>query len=136
EAPSFRHFGRLDLTLRTNYEMLRTGHMPESKTLLAQILNRAYTPEDAEKDFVREQHVDGSRMPADYEEHIAKYLGPTGMVVHTLENGWLITGCVLKKPGSVSELSTGTEAEEVEQPETDKPEEEVASDNKETTNRR
>ncbi|MGI9516812.1 MAG: hypothetical protein ACR2NP_07205, partial [Pirellulaceae bacterium] len=32
EAPSFRHFGRLDLTLRTNYEMLRTGHMPESKT--------------------------------------------------------------------------------------------------------
>ena len=35
EAPSFRHFGRLDLTLQTNYEMLRTGRMPQSKTLLA-----------------------------------------------------------------------------------------------------
>ncbi len=135
-APSFRHFGRLDLTLRTNYEMMRLGRMPQSKTLLAEILNRAYTPEDADNDFVRDQHIAGDKMPADYDEHVAKYLGPTGMVVHSLDDGWLITGCVLKKPGTVSELSTGTEAEQVEEEKADQPEEEVASDNETTTNRR
>ena len=28
---------------------------------------------------------------------VAKYFGPTGTVVQTLDDGWLITGCILKK---------------------------------------
>ncbi len=98
--PNFRHFGRMDLELRTNYEMMRTGRMAQSKTLLAQLLNRSMKDEDAAEDAVREQKFDGSKMPEDFEGKVARYLGPTGLVLHNLEEGWLITGCVLEKSGS------------------------------------
>ena len=65
-APSLRQFGRMDKTLQTNYEMLRTNRMPQSKTLLGQMVNRAYTSEDTAEDFVRVQEVDGSKMPENY----------------------------------------------------------------------
>ena len=110
EAPSFRHFGRLDRTLQTNYEMMRTGRMAQSKTVFAQLLNRAYSKDDAPEDFVREQKVDGSKMPEDYKGQVAKYFGPTGMVVHTQDDGWLITGIVLKK--EVDEMSTKSKSTE------------------------
>jgi hypothetical protein len=110
-APSFRHFGRLDKALQTNYEMMRSGRMPQSKTILAQLLNRAYTAEDAPEDFVREQQVDGSRMPEDYEGQVAPYLGPAGLVVHSLDDGWLVTGVVLRKNADQMNTTTDTSEE-------------------------
>ncbi len=104
QPPSFRHFGRMDKTVRTNYEMMRTGKMAQSKTLLAQLLNRAYTTDETPEDFVREQEVDGTKMPEDFEGEVAQYFGPTGMVVHTTDQGWVITGVILKKDGE--QLST------------------------------
>jgi hypothetical protein len=95
--PSFRHFGRMDQAIRANYEMMRTGKMAQSKTMLAQILNRAYTDEKATTDVDRVQKIDGSKMPEDFEGKVAPYFGPTGLVIQTVDDGWLITGCVLKK---------------------------------------
>ncbi len=110
QPPSVLHFGRLDKTLHTNYEMLRTDRMPQSKTIMGQLLNRAYTTDDTPEDFVRKQEVDGSRMPEDFEGQVARYLGPSGLVIHTLDEGWLATGVFLKKEASA--LNTTTEAKE------------------------
>ena len=110
-APSLRQFGRMDKTLQTNYEMLRTNRMPQSKTLLGQMVNRAYTSEDTAEDFVRVQEVDGSKMPENYEEQVAKYFGPTGQVVHSLEDGWLITGIILKKAATYKEAESPVKEE-------------------------
>lgn len=115
-APSFRHFSRMDKTVRTNYEMMRQGRMGQSKTVLAQLINRAYTTDETPEDFVREQELDGSSMPEDFEGQVAKYFGPTGLVVHSLDEGWLITGVILPKMSE--EMKTASD-----------PEEDLASDN-------
>ena len=100
ENISFRHFGRIDRSMETNYEMLRQGKMVGSKTVLARILNRIFAsneevkPEGVEP---RVQKLDGSKLPADYLKHVAPYLGPMGWVFETDEDGWRMTGCLLKK---------------------------------------
>ena len=92
---SFQQFGRIDRAIKTNYEMLRKGKMGSSKTVLARVLNRMMMSEtDAEN---RKQQIDGSKLPADFDKHVAPYFGPMGWVMETAENGWLITGIVLKK---------------------------------------
>lgn len=105
--PSLRHFGRIDRAIRTNYEMLRTGKMGQARTVLAQLLNRAFEEEDAPPDAVRQQKFDGSKLPEDFEGKVARYFGPTGMFLHSSELGWTITGCVLAK----EEESTGSDVE-------------------------
>jgi hypothetical protein len=97
---SFRHFGRIDRSLETNYEMLRQGKMVGSNTVLARTLNRIFTsgeeikPEGAEP---RVQKLDGSKLPEDYLKCVAPYLGPMGWVFETDDEGWRVTGCLLKK---------------------------------------
>jgi hypothetical protein len=102
---SFRQFGRVDRALETNYEMLRSGKMGNSRTVMAKILNKAFQQEfetEAEKKD-REQKLDGSKLPKNYAESIAPYLGPTGWVMETEKDGWRVTGCLLKKK-SVSDV--------------------------------
>ncbi len=43
---SFRQFARIDRTLETNYEMLRSGKMGQSKTVLAKVLNKIFETDD------------------------------------------------------------------------------------------
>ena len=105
EKVSFRQFGRIDRALETNYEMLRKGNMGKSQTVLARVLNKIF---EAEADQVgpkqdRKQKVDGSKLPENYAESIAPFLGPTGWVLETEKYGWRITGCILKKK-QVSEV--------------------------------
>ena len=100
----WRHFSRIDKVLETNYEMLRRGEMGQSKTVLAKIVNQIFkkeTEKNTEKDpeNVRKQKLDGSKLPGNYATQIAPYFGPMGWVLETEENGWRITGCVLKKKG-------------------------------------
>lgn len=104
---SFRQFGRIDQALETHYEMLRRGEMGKSQTVLARVVNQIFAKKAAEKaaaeggkadpDEIREQKLDGSKLPADYAKSIAPYFGPTGWVMETEKGGWRITGCVLKK---------------------------------------
>jgi hypothetical protein len=90
---SFRLFSRTDEAYRSTYELMRQGKMPESESLFGKLLNRVFEPE--EEGAVREQYVDGSKLP---EYDVARrYLGPAGLFVRSTDAGWSITGCLLNK---------------------------------------
>jgi hypothetical protein len=89
-----RYFTRTDKEYHTTYELIKTGKMPESETLLGSVLNRAFGPD--EKGVLREQQIRGDKMP-DYEK-VRVYLGPAGLFVQSEDNGWFVAGCLLKKP--------------------------------------
>ena len=95
---SAREFGRIDRMLETNYEMLRQGKMATSQTAMARILNRVFKTKDVPENQ-RKQKIDGSTLPADYNTAVAPYLGNSGWTCETTEDGWLFSGCVLKKKG-------------------------------------
>jgi len=91
---SFRLFTRTDEAYRTTYELLQQGKMPESESLLGKLLNRIFAS-DEDEETLREQQIDGSRMP-DYQA-VRRYLGPTGFYVRTVDEGWVVSGCLLTK---------------------------------------
>ncbi len=97
ERVSFRQFERIDRVIRTNYEMLRDGKMAASNTVLARILNQVFISQDENSDKVRQQQIDASQLPSDFENQVAPYLGPAGWVMETTKDGWLVTGCLLEK---------------------------------------
>lgn len=97
EKVSVRQFGRTDRIFETNYEMMRDGNMAQSQTVLARILNHAFRDPEADPDAVRQQQIDGSTLPDDYNESVAPFLGPTGYVMETKDEGWRLTGIILKK---------------------------------------
>ena len=109
---AWRQFGRLDKGLETNYEMLRRGEMASSQTMLARVINQIFNKQAAENarlegkefdpDAVRKQELDGATLPKNFSKSIAPYLGPTGSVLEVLDNGWRITGVVLKKDNASS----------------------------------
>ncbi len=90
---SFRFFTRTDEAYRTTYELIRQGKMPEAKSLLGKLLNRLLGPD--EEGVLREQQIDGSKMPPF--DAVRRYLGPAGMFVHSEDDGWFATGCLLSK---------------------------------------
>ncbi len=96
ERVFWRQFGRYDRILETNYEMMRQGKMATAETALARILNEAFKTED-ETLQERIQQIDASKLPADYENLVAPYFGPSGTVGEVLDDGWLLSGVVLKK---------------------------------------
>ncbi|MEL7499615.1 MAG: hypothetical protein AAFN77_18575 [Planctomycetota bacterium] len=103
----WRHFGRLEKSLEINYEMLRNGEMGNAQTVLARIINQIAAKNRADEalaqgkavdpDAVREQKLDGSKLPEDFATSIAPYLGVLGSVMEAEDEGWRITGCLLKK---------------------------------------
>ena len=88
---SIRHFGRLGPSLRYDYDLFRNGKFEWFKWIATEP-EADGTPSD---NLV--QRFDGSKLPKDFEKAIAPYLGIFGWVLETEDDGWLITGCVLKK---------------------------------------
>ena len=101
---SARKFSRTDLDIRPTYELIRQGKMPESQTFLGRILNRLLGPEEG----LREQRIDGRKLPEF--DLVKRYLGPNGLYVRSHDDGWLVTGLVLKKQPqmAVAERATGS----------------------------
>jgi hypothetical protein len=95
DQDSFRLFARTDDAYRVTYELLRQGKMPESESMLGKILNAMFTSEDAEEDELREQQLDGSKLPEF--QIVRRYLGPAGFFVRTVDEGWTLSGCLLTK---------------------------------------
>lgn len=103
----WRQFGRMDLALEANYEMVRRGEMASSQTVLARVVNQVFKKQAEEQaaaagkelddETLRKQKLDGSKLPENYEVSIAPYFGPMGWVMETHEEGWRITGCIIKK---------------------------------------
>ena len=97
---SWRQFGRLDLALEANYELLRQGKMEKSQTVLAKILNQIFKEQEqkpSEERKVELKRLDGKELPADFKQAIAPYLGVMGWASEVEENGWRVSGCVLKR---------------------------------------
>ena len=90
---SFRYFTRTDDAYQTTYDLLRTGKMPESQTLLGKALNRLLATD--REGVAREQQIDGSKLPKF--SAVKKYFGPAGLSVTSNDAGWLVVGCLLKK---------------------------------------
>ena len=102
----WRQMGRVDRSLEANYELLRRGDMGKSQTVLARVINEIFSKETEEaagkekdSEVVRKQKLDGTKLPANYRKSVAPYLGPMGWALEVEDDGWRITGCVLKKKG-------------------------------------
>ena len=87
---SFRVFSRTDEAYHSTYELLRRGESLESGSLLGKLVSQAIEPSDLET-----PRIDGSKLPPF--DQIRPFLGPAGMSVETVDNGWLIRGCLLRK---------------------------------------
>ena len=109
---AFAFFTRTDKAYHVTYEMIRTGKMPEAKSLFGGLLNQMMGPD--EKGVLREQQIDGAKMP-DYEK-IRKYLGPAGAFVDSESDGWFVTGCLLKKEEKKKEEEKEEKKEEEKAP--------------------
>lgn len=94
---SSRQFGRVDRTLEANYEMLRQGKMENSQTVMAKIINQIIKHEKEENEDLEVKRLDGSKLPADFQKDIAPFLGLMGWINEVEDDGWRISGCVLKK---------------------------------------
>lgn len=94
---SFRQFSRVDRLIRPNYEMMREGKMAASDTILARLLNQSFVAKNKNSNKSREQKIDGSKLPADFDGQVAPYFGPAGWVMETTKDGWLFTGCLLER---------------------------------------
>ena len=88
-----RNFTRADEQLRITYELFKAGKLPESETVLAQII-RSAQEEPADGTF-RKPEFDGSKLP-EYDV-VRRYLGIGGTYVTTEENGWVVVGFLFRK---------------------------------------
>ena len=96
QNPRFlQSFSRSAEAVRPTYEMIRQGKMPQSKSILGQVLNLLLTPPEMEEE-IRPSRIDGSKMP-DFET-IQHYFGPAGLLGVTEENGWFFKGFSLEQP--------------------------------------
>ena len=88
-------FSRTEKSIRPAYELLRTGRLPESKSLAGTVLRRllegdsqtAGKPLDSER---QKQQVDGSSLPEF--EQISRYFGVNGISMQSTPDGWYLVG--------------------------------------------
>ncbi len=93
-SDSFRHFSRSDEASRVTYELMQQGKMPESESALGRIINRLWSLGE-EEIGVRDAEIDASKLPPFAQ--VEKYFGPSGAYGRTEDNGWYISGAMLKK---------------------------------------
>ncbi len=105
ELVSWKSFGRLDQSLKANYELMRKNKMAQANTVLARVLNHFFKPDEMAENGgkPRVQQVDGTKLPADFDKAVGPYLGPIGWAMETTPEGWRFSGVMLKK-NNVSEL--------------------------------
>ncbi len=87
---SFSEIDLADRSFEMQYELFREGILPQSRSLLALILERVLKTDKA-----KPQQLQGSKLPPF--EKVKEFFTPTGMVVRTEKDGWAIDGFVLGK---------------------------------------
>jgi hypothetical protein len=105
-ATALRSFSREDETIRPAYELLRRGDMPRSKSILGQLLNMVLG--DGKPGSVREQRIDGSKLPEF--EKIRRYLGTAATAMESRPDGWYVAGLAVPRPAAESEVARTPEA--------------------------
>jgi len=100
-----RNFTRADEQLRITYELFKAGKLPESETMLAQIIHSAQ--EELPEGIVRKPQLDGSKLP-DYQV-ARRYLGIGGTYVATEQDGWVVVGFLFRKDLAEKDLASAPE---------------------------
>lgn len=91
---SAKCFLRTGQAYRPTYDLLRQNKMPQSETLMGRLLNRLLTPpEVSEEGILREQQIDGSKLPKF--EAVRHYFGPAGTIIRSESDGWSVVGVSL-----------------------------------------
>jgi hypothetical protein len=75
------------------YELFRQDKLPQSRSMLATILDRILRPKDELKNV--NQRVKGTKLPP--YETVQEYFMPGGSRVHTEADGWTYQGFILGK---------------------------------------
>jgi len=88
-----RSFSRTDEEFRPTYELIKAGKMPESEAIFGRTLNTLFAVPGERQ--IRKQKIDGKALP-DFQV-VRRYLGPAGLYAVSVEDGWMIVGCVLPK---------------------------------------
>ena len=65
-----------------------------AESIFGKLLNRLLV-EDDEEDILREQVIDGSKLPEF--EMVRRYFGPVGATIRSEDAGWFVTGFALNK---------------------------------------
>lgn len=104
-------FARLDEEFRANYELMRTGQMPQSETGLGTVLNDMLGSNEPGA-VPRQAEFDASKLP-EYQA-VRRYMGPSGAYMKNDQDGWFIVGYLLKRQGDSPAVLT---AEGTTQPE-------------------
>ena len=94
---AIRHFGRLDLSLRSYYEPFRTGELRWFEWIPRETEPSKIDLDAPEQKPKRKQRFDGSSLPKNFDKSVAPFLGLFGWVLESREDGWMITGGVLEK---------------------------------------
>jgi len=95
-TPCAWQVNRTDKAFKMQYELFRQDKLPQSKSMIATILDRLLRPKDEVKQT--DQKVKGDRLPTF--DKIEGFLMPGGARAHTLADGWSFSGFILAKPKS------------------------------------
>jgi hypothetical protein len=90
---SFNEMTRNDRAFEMQYELFRQDILPESKSMLATILDRILKPKNSRQG--QPQKVKGDKLPQF--NTIQHYFTPSGGVVRTEEDGWSFQSFILSK---------------------------------------
>ena len=104
---------RADHSFEMQYELFRQDKLPQSRSMVASLLDRLLHPKTEVRDQV--QKVKGDRLPTF--ERIKEHLMPTGTVVRTENDGWLIQSFVLKSEGPSASKTANNSARTAERKE-------------------
>lgn len=96
-------FARLDEEIRANYELMRTGQMPQSQTGLGTVLNDMLGSNEPGA-VPRQAEFDASKLPEF--QAVRRYLGPTGAYMKNDPDGWFIVGYLLTRQGDTPAVLT------------------------------
>jgi len=100
-------FTRLDEEIRANYELMRTGQMPQSETGLGGMLNGLLGSNEPGAQL-REAKFDASKLPEF--QAVRRYLGPSGAYMRTDPDGWFIVGYLLTRQSDEPAVLTAEES--------------------------
>ncbi len=91
QTPAFDRAVRMKLSLRAKYELLRQGKLKDSGSVLASFYRRFLEAEDEEED---PDPLEADTLPPI--EKIERYLSEGGSYFETTNDGWSMTGFLLK----------------------------------------
>ena len=87
---SFSEVDLADRSFEMQYELFRQGILPQSRSLLALVLERILNTDKS-----KAQELQGNKLPPF--DQVKQFFTPTGMVIRTEKDGWGIDGFILGK---------------------------------------